>query len=121
MTTNLKFRVWDEKYNCWDNSPLMIYPNTPIAIQGRVIQPSVGFHDKNGKLMFDGDILEDDHGYKYEIFWLDVNACFSLAELDNDIPDEYEVLTFSYRNIHRLKIIGNKFENKELYSNTRKS
>ena len=45
----MKFRAWDEKYNCWDESPITCYPYEEFKKQGRTIQWFTGLKDKNGK------------------------------------------------------------------------
>jgi len=52
-----KCRVYDEKYRCWDNDPIMIIPNEPIVKQGRVIQWWTGLVDINNKEIYEGDIV----------------------------------------------------------------
>lgn len=55
----LKFRIYDEKYNCWYKGlgPL-IYAENPMVKQGYVIQQFTGIKDDDGKDIYEGDIVE---------------------------------------------------------------
>ena len=53
-----KFRVWDEKYNCWDKGSILFYPGEELKKQGRVIQWYTGVKDKEDKEVYGGDIVK---------------------------------------------------------------
>ena len=128
----MKFRAWDEKYNCWDESPITCYPNEDFKKQGRTIQWFTGLTDKNDKEIYEGDIVK-------------INRCYTRPfvnekqQIDYKFIDDGEVevgqvlwgwnsqkYLVSYEHIryddiedfdkpsHRVEVIGNIFENPEL-------
>jgi hypothetical protein len=98
---NAKFRIWDEKYNCWSKESILVYPNEEILKQGRTIQWYTGLKDKNGKEIFQGDFIRGqfDHGpagLREEILpvrWSNV--------------DGYQ---WNYWDLSTIEVIGNIFE-----------
>ena len=122
MSRELKFRAWDEKYNCWDKSPITCYPYEDFKKQGRTIQWSTGLKDIDNKDIYDGDLVElhtaaNDHavGVKenhyglYQIYWdqkyklKEIKPNWFLKVIDNDCA-----------NFNIMKVVGNVFENPEL-------
>ena len=71
-----------------------------------------GLEDKNGKRMFEGDIvLDEQSGYNYLIKWFPEYACFSLANKNGHMEfgcDEIEIF------LNDLVVIGNVTDNPEL-------
>ncbi len=120
----IKFRVWDELANEWDfctgGCHFCLRPNEDLVSHGRVFQQYTGLKDKEGREIYEGDILDQ--------VW-DNKPCYYLVEWDNFS----EYCGFGLRainkrdgtfrmTIHDFKsylsegfvIIGNKFETPEL-------
>jgi len=68
-----------------------------------------GLKDKNGKLIYEGDIVKDQDGKIYNIKWNDCYAYFVLWD-----SDDIEYYTFEEFNLTKLEVIGNIYENPEL-------
>ncbi len=66
-----------------------------------------GLLDKNGKEIWEGDLLKHDLWGIDEVIWDKEGACFRGKSEENDI-------TLAHHQLQRSKVIGNVYENPEL-------
>ena len=117
MTDRFKFRCWDKINEKWmdciqldiDTGYITGFYNPEQAQKRRyILMQSTGLKDKNGKLIFEGDIITDEFD-KYVVEWDKDEAYlrFWVREIGTRCYYTFEQL-LSY------EVIGNIYENKEL-------
>lgn len=99
-----EYRAFDTKIGS------MVYPPFPDSKRNLHLLWT-GKQDKNGKRVFDGDILKDSADFLWIVFWRQREAGFFKRELDQPENTEYY---FGIQNLKRLEVIGNIYENPEL-------
>lgn len=111
MKRMLKFRIWDEKNNCWIKEYIQYYPEEEMLKQGHSIQEFTGLKDDNGKEIYEGDIVEIVWGGKKIKCEIKYKFGSFIAEYIN--PES----TMSFHWMHSIhvydcpkKIIGNIYE-----------
>ena len=124
----IKFRVWDKKRNnmiildrmwhCGEYASLAFGGDINFDfgyiddINGYKVMQFTGLKDKNGKEIYEGDILAAPHTYNIEIIYR--NGSFLMKFFD-DIGEKCEYhLSKELIEQDDLEIIGNKYENPEL-------
>lgn len=137
MNNRFKFRVWSNKENkmykvhslhLGTNKAIVtsLYGNASIKLDDKILMQSTGLKDKNGKLIYEGDIV------KYAEFdWADFSFKdweTEMAEVvwgntyDNYYPafdlkqHEFECngLAYIFNEGWTIEVIGNIYENPEL-------
>jgi len=106
----IKFRFWDEKFNCWIKEPISVYPDTEMVKQGIIIQQSTGLFDIDGKEIYEGDFIDFKYtanNYTGVVKWLDKHACFGIIIENN--ASSLDTWIDGWRSV---KIIRNIFEQK---------
>jgi hypothetical protein len=118
----LKFRAWDKL------EKKFTYPNSGyqghyiLDLNGRfhnlqngsgdddyVVQEFTGCHDAHNKEIYEGDILEYNHGNGINIGYVGFTSGIFFLNYSDENNDE-----LGYLLVSNIKIIGNIFENKEL-------
>lgn len=129
----LKIRVWDKRknnyiedfvFNFINKSPYITveyfdneYAYTHTFEEDEIIiEQCVGLKDKNGKLIYEGDIFEAEvlnsfdgdeligKRIRGQVSWFDIEGCFSFA-------------SYQPSDLFEIEVIGNIHENKNLLEN----
>lgn len=126
-----KFRVWNGKEMLYNSGLGYGEGNQLIEDKGHIIMQCTGLKDKNGKLIYEGDILRYPPKNEYEqknyacleVFFHNNDCCdnhigFQLGRVHfhgclcgGSFGNEYK---FIPKNANKMEIIGNVYENKEL-------
>ena len=75
-----------------------------------------GFNDKNGKEIYEGDIIRIVKNWEYEVIWADNSASFCLKSIKRK-PTKNKGRVFVYQGLRKAQkgnVIGNIYENPDL-------
>jgi len=128
----IAFRIWDVKNKRMNNGGFWVggMSGSVALVQGVVhgkkvfsgvlqrekdfiLMQFTGLKDKNGKEIWEGDIVQNLSGRMCKIVWNEFAACFDaevVKEYPNDNPDGFVAAQWSLW----VKIIGNIHQNPEL-------
>ena len=110
----IKFRVWDTNFREYSSYHLCRARVIDINNFERFLfEQFTGLKDKNGKDIFEGDILENDLGRIVEVYWNEFSGIWDYKAL-NDIG---RPLHFMSKQPSLTKLIGNIHQNPELINN----
>ena len=112
MKDRLKFRLYDDIHReMIDLQEQDVNPYNISDVPQNNLMQCTGLRDKNGKLIYEGDIVKDKINQTYEIIWKD-NAIMFLMK---HIGDTYREGLYSLIILENgIEVIGNIYENPEL-------
>lgn len=128
MSRELKFRAWDSERNTYDHEELLLAPNGDILASRwqelcepeseYIIEQYTGLKDKNGKEIYEGDIVmlsgrvAKNKSTIYKVVWDSFLTGFDLISLEPNKSDVGYLNETETEN--RYEVIGNIHDNPEL-------
>ena len=114
MFTNAQLIVWNGNVYANDNSELNVDNLKGWSIDEKYLMQSTGLIDKNGKEVFENDVIRDSDGFEGIVQYDESYGMYGIAylpTLSNGIDMTFEELKDNFRN--KFEVIGNIWENKE--------
>lgn len=118
----IKFRCWDIVFNkmryeqdLWDIAYNELFIHTPDQRALNLMQYT-GCKDREGKEMYEGDIVTNVREEKAEIKWIE-EECRFVFRVFNENEQYYHEIFKDIEQKHNVKVIGNVYENKDLLDN----
>ena len=121
MSREIKFRAWDKRHNSMEYiNDLYWFEENGIHDfndDNYVFMQNTGLKDKNGKEIYDSDIVKVTWGSGKIVFY-EVKYCGSLGyhylRDTKNKEDDYIICIYDYS---QMDVIGNVFDNPELLKN----
>lgn len=117
MNDRFKFRVWNDMQKCYSQDDHYIDEDGQLNTSGKyIVEQCTGLKDKNGKLIYEGDILKSIYSeiMQYRIYWEGRGYRMRVYGSDNKIVDDCPIFTNA---ADVLEVIGNIHENADLLEN----
>jgi len=99
-----------EKFNILNDEFLYLHEQEVSSVLQESVSQYIGLKDKNGKEIYEGDVIVWDDGSKYKVEWHEDIAVFFLASTHNGTND----CGFDQVTSTEFEIISNIYENPEL-------
>lgn len=114
----IKFRAWDKKENrFWDKVSTLNLTLGHFNVDGFKWSQYTGLKDKNGKEIYEGDILDWGDNFNSKVLWNEAEAAWNIEELENtrteQCPRTHDMNSYTYK----PTVLGNIYENPELLAN----
>lgn len=124
----IKFRAWLKRDKRMLPVKSIIFETNRVSVRLRErlwvstefdeieLMQFTGLKDKNGKEIFEGDIIKcsDGHDYYFGVVAYDKDyGNFGVIEDNDEDMDPFGYL-FEWKNVEELEVVGNKYENPEL-------
>ena len=115
MNERFKFRVWDKEFNQYwadeaikENAAWLLFPDND-NINNVEIEQCTGLKDKNGKMIYDGDLVKLGEYGVCQVIWSDDTAEFMFKNLNEDLCEHVDTML-----MYDWEVVGNIHENEEL-------
>lgn len=109
-----KFRAWSTISDGFIE-PIVINGLTGRLVDSNaIVMQYTGLKDKNGKEIYEGDIVRNNHNANFYVFWQEDECRWRLLGSYGDEITGNSGIMFNARNLEGSEVIGNIMENPEL-------